>query len=367
VACKRACSDDSDEGRRLTKEPAAAAWAAAAEALARWALANLVNRTDAYALAQLLVGRPVVVRTPNLTSSRVIRHFRGREPRDLIGLHATALDNTCRWVALTIGGDIAAAHDQRQTNRKAAIKLHTRLRELGFAPLLFSRDGHGQYDLLVLFDQPVPAATAYAFAGWLGQDWSDLGLAEPPRIAPGQPGLGDKVRYGSWLPLPGRHPTREYYSRVWADGRWASGADAVNAVLNGTASDPQLIPDAARSYRVPHGTEELASPVEKPAGTPPQPGRRVRSLHSTRPIDDFLSRLKNVNPCGSGWSARCPAHNDHHNSLSVAEGDDGRVLVFCHAGCLVEEVLDALELSMGALFDRRSRRRPVRYGRKEER
>jgi hypothetical protein len=38
-------------------------------------------------------------------------------------------------------------------------------------------------------------------------------------------------------------------------------------------------------------------------------------------IDDFLDRLDRVKRSGSGWTARCPAHEDRHASLSVGEGD----------------------------------------------
>lgn len=42
-----------------------------------------------------------------------------------------------------------------------------------------------------------------------------------------------------------------------------------------------------------------------------------------------------------GWIARCPAHDDHNPSLSISEGDGGKPLVFCHAGC-DGAVIDAL-------------------------
>src|SRR5687768_7447771 len=42
---------------------------------------------------------------------------------------------------------------------------------------------------------------------------------------------------------------------------------------------------------------------------------------------------------GSGWKARCPVHDDHTPSLSIKEGDDGRPLVHCHAGCAQDDVL----------------------------
>jgi len=45
---------------------------------------------------------------------------------------------------------------------------------------------------------------------------------------------------------------------------------------------------------------------------------------------------------GQGWTARCPAHDDRKPSLSISEGDDGKVLVRCHAGCDQERVIAAL-------------------------
>jgi hypothetical protein len=36
---------------------------------------------------------------------------------------------------------------------------------------------------------------------------------------------------------------------------------------------------------------------------------------------------------------KCPAHDDVKASLSVNEGDDGRVLLCCHAGCSFEEII----------------------------
>jgi hypothetical protein len=53
---------------------------------------------------------------------------------------------------------------------------------------------------------------------------------------------------------------------------------------------------------------------------------------------------------GDGVSAICPAHDDSKPSLSLSEGDDGKALLYCHAGCDIREVADALGLEMSALF-----------------
>jgi hypothetical protein len=44
---------------------------------------------------------------------------------------------------------------------------------------------------------------------------------------------------------------------------------------------------------------------------------------------------------GSGWTARCPAHDDRTPSLSIRDADDNKVLVHCQAGCDQERVIDA--------------------------
>ena len=65
---------------------------------------------------------------------------------------------------------------------------------------------------------------------------------------------------------------------------------------------------------------------------------------------DILSRLQGVKGVHGQWTARCPAHDDQQNSLSVGEGDDGRVLLRCHAGCDVDRITAALGLSPADLF-----------------
>ncbi|MHC4905015.1 MAG: AAA family ATPase, partial [Planctomycetota bacterium] len=51
-----------------------------------------------------------------------------------------------------------------------------------------------------------------------------------------------------------------------------------------------------------------------------------------------------------GYTALCPGHDDNRNSLSVGLGDDGRVLLHCHAGCSNEAVCKAVGLGLRDLF-----------------
>ena len=72
--------------------------------------------------------------------------------------------------------------------------------------------------------------------------------------------------------------------------------------------------------------------------------------HGEPPVSRVLDLLENVEGSSSGWTARCPAHPDQSPSLSIAEADDGRVLLFCHAGCPTSEILCALKLKWRHLF-----------------
>jgi hypothetical protein len=71
--------------------------------------------------------------------------------------------------------------------------------------------------------------------------------------------------------------------------------------------------------------------------------------------DRLLDRLEGVRKAGRGWIARCPAHADRSASLSISEGDDGRVLLHDFAGCEVADVLAAVGLTLADLFPDRVR------------
>jgi len=60
-------------------------------------------------------------------------------------------------------------------------------------------------------------------------------------------------------------------------------------------------------------------------------------------IQDVLPKLENKKRSGAGWTAKCPAHDDERNSLSVNERD-GRVLLHCHAGCTFPDIIGRLNM-----------------------
>jgi putative DNA primase/helicase len=71
------------------------------------------------------------------------------------------------------------------------------------------------------------------------------------------------------------------------------------------------------------------------------------------PLERTL-QLLDATPSGDGWSARCPSNyhtrGDRSPSLSIGQGDDGRVLVHCHAGCETTAILAAVGLTLADLF-----------------
>jgi hypothetical protein len=53
---------------------------------------------------------------------------------------------------------------------------------------------------------------------------------------------------------------------------------------------------------------------------------------------------------GDGWKSCCPAHEDANPSLSIKEGDDGKVLLNCHVGCGFKAIVKALGIDQNELF-----------------
>lgn len=125
-------------------------------------------------------------------------------------------------------------------------------------------------------------------------------------------------------------------------------------------SDPpvrvELLEAAGHRYAVEDLETELA---EELAAEPATKGRKSVPVarvadrdEVSPPVENILGRLRGVRRTTNGWTAHCPAHDDETPSLSIKEGDDGRVLMKCHAGCESEAVVAAVGLTMADLFVR---------------
>jgi hypothetical protein len=76
----------------------------------------------------------------------------------------------------------------------------------------------------------------------------------------------------------------------------------------------------------------------------------VASPHVQRVLDAF----DNVRATATGWTARCPHHQDRKNSLSIGVGDDAQVLIHCHVGCETGMVLYRKGLTFKDLYPPRA-------------
>lgn len=77
-------------------------------------------------------------------------------------------------------------------------------------------------------------------------------------------------------------------------------------------------------------------------------------------IYDILPRLDGVKRSGGQYIAKCPAHDDQQASLSIGEGEGGRILLNCHAGCDTASIVEALGLTLQDLFpEKKERPAPV--------
>jgi hypothetical protein len=83
---------------------------------------------------------------------------------------------------------------------------------------------------------------------------------------------------------------------------------------------------------------------------------------ANEPTALLLSRVKGVRQQREGWVARCPAHDDDVQSLSIKTARDGKVLAKCHAGCSFNSIMSAAGLEAADMFPLRERVLPFAPG-----
>ena len=67
--------------------------------------------------------------------------------------------------------------------------------------------------------------------------------------------------------------------------------------------------------------------------------------------EELAARFASAKPTRDGWSIKCPVHDDRVASVSLSVGADGRLLLYCHAGCRTPDLLAAVGLTVADLFD----------------
>lgn len=69
-------------------------------------------------------------------------------------------------------------------------------------------------------------------------------------------------------------------------------------------------------------------------------------------VNEVISRIPGTHRRNGGrnsFQCCCPAHKDKEASLTVSEGDKGKPVLFCHAGCKTEDILNAIGLELSDL------------------
>ncbi|MBA2483584.1 MAG: DNA primase [Nitrosomonas sp.] len=84
--------------------------------------------------------------------------------------------------------------------------------------------------------------------------------------------------------------------------------------------------------------------------------------HTTKSnLDYLISQLRKVKQTGSSrWIACCPSHDDKTPSLAIRDIND-KILLKCHAGCSIHEIVSAIGMDISDLFPERNEySRPIK-------
>lgn len=241
-------------------------WRHQSDELSEWVFEHCVNRKECFGrYGYNLQGRhetdyaafgldvPVISWTEHdqLTKAIIRRHFEATTARNLIGLHATSADDTCKWICIDIDQHGAGVSELAERNYVAAMRWYSRLSELGFQPLLWHSNGLGGFRLTALFEAEIPASIAYSFGHWLIRDWKEFALSDEPEVFPKQPSIKTTEKgLGNFLRLPGRHHKRNFYAQVYTGDGWVDGEKAIDFMLLLKGQSPSCIPAIARSFEV---------------------------------------------------------------------------------------------------------------------
>lgn len=235
----------------------AAAWSARADELAKWIRDRLIMRSDAWGAYG--TDGPYTAKG-DLSDTKLRQHFRATRSNHVIGLHtgSPGPEATAKWIACDIDAHDGQVSDP-EANWRAAEHWYTQLVDCNFTPLLTDSNGAGGYHLRVIFSDAIPLHVAHYFANWIFATEEGFPSVE---VFPKQSQLAgpdaEDGRYGNWLRVPGRHHSREHWSRVWDGSNWLSGYDAIDCILAMKGDDPTPILDAYAEFQAEQEAERKA-------------------------------------------------------------------------------------------------------------
>lgn len=238
-------------------------WDNYSDDLADWAMERLVNRRDVWSQYTLSKGEvrvymlPVPERrklgTDMVSIEKLKRHFSGKQVGHLIGLHSISDHKTAKWFAIDIDlHDETAinAGELARANFAAAMDWSGRLQADGFDPWVSDSNGVGGYHVWALLDKEYPLADVYDYVDEIRSDYASFGLLKKPEMFPPRRDV-DKDSLPYTLRLPGRHPRRAHYTRIWnfdpiGETQWLEGGEAIETMI---ASKPARLPKRAAKNR----------------------------------------------------------------------------------------------------------------------
>jgi len=295
-------------------------------------------------------------------------HLRGRTKTESghfrLGSYCLAPDNTVNWLC----GDVDGPSHGKDglTNPDAVVQRIVQRTKNLQVPSYIERSASGDgWHLWLFFCQPLAAAKARQLGKLLFAD--EVLEVFPKQDKLTASGLGNMV----WLPFwsdanPG---CGEFYKVT--DGHFAEFLPASLETITEDRID-QLLRENSRAdvsgdslcqicAAAPTTTTTRSGSVNSLPRSPLKPRDRCQlntrehlereHLERERPINQVLKALSNVKGDGPQYSARCPAHEDNTNSLSVSTDDRGNVLLYCHAGCSTDDIVASLGMSMSQLFN----------------
>ena len=236
-------------------------WSDRAAELAAWTMGTLVNRTDIWgryiAPKYRDVGNDGTTKNKAITApfaqergkiqlqvSSLEKHYRSTHGGGILGLHSASREGTSRWFAVDIDlHDVENLSVTKEGNFVAATAWRKRLTEMGFDPLLTDSNGNGGFHLMVIFSKPIATKLVRTFAANLVDDYETLGLDSVPDLFPGKTG---STHEGGWLRLPGRHHTRDHFTRVfndepWSENMWLEGHEAIDRLVDVTPASAAIL------------------------------------------------------------------------------------------------------------------------------
>jgi Primase C terminal 2 (PriCT-2) len=249
------------------------AWRAFAPHLADWALAKLVVRRDVVG-AYRNNGGTYTAREP-VTLDTLVLHFEGVR---VIGAHSTSPDGRCLWVVFDI--DAHTDSDDPEANWRCALAVCAALKRFGLDGFICDSNGKGGYHVRAMFKKPVESTVARWVCDQVEKELAEAKFVIPESF-PKQNELSIDTPYGNWVRLPGKHHSRDFWTRVWDAKRqtWLEGEAAIKHLM----------------YQGGDATSVLLKAYRDAQGEPAQPVRRNGAALWTKGKDELAKARSALN------------------------------------------------------------------------